>query len=118
MVAYIYIYIYVVIFNLLILQCTHFRVPNIKFNVAKVLQSLIPIVDQSVCTAIFAMTGFTVSSTSLYLNNFMDYIFHVLQVAEKTIRPCLVELAEDPDVDVRHFATQALQSIDNVMMSS
>lgn len=48
----------------------------------------------------------------------MGFIFHVLQVVEKTIRPCLVELAEDPDVDVRHFATQALQSIDNVMMSS
>ncbi|CAN6876006.1 unnamed protein product [Brassica oleracea var. botrytis] len=62
------------------------RVPNIKFNVAKVLQSLIPIVDQS--------------------------------VVEKTIRPGLVELSEDPDVDVRFFANQALQSIDNVMMSS
>jgi len=62
------------------------RVPNIKFNVAKVLQSLISIVDQS--------------------------------VVEKTIRPSLVELAEDPDVDVRFFANQALQSIDQVMMSS
>lgn len=62
------------------------RVPNIKFNVAKVLQSLIPIVDQS--------------------------------VVEKTIRPCLIELSEDPDVDVRFFATQALQSSDQVMMST
>ncbi|MBA0806472.1 hypothetical protein Gohar_005923 [Gossypium harknessii] len=62
------------------------RVPNIKFNVAKVLQSLIPIVDQS--------------------------------VVEKTIRPCLVELSEDPDVDVRYFATQALQSSDQQMMMS
>ncbi|KAJ1436236.1 HEAT, type 2 [Sesbania bispinosa] len=44
------------------------RVPNIKFNVAKVLESIFPIVDQS--------------------------------VVEKTIRPCLVELSEDPDVDV------------------
>ncbi|CAL5442214.1 unnamed protein product [Camellia sinensis] len=64
------------------------RVPNIKFNVAKVLQSLIPIVDQS-------------------------------RVVEKTIRPCLVELSEDPDVDVRYFASQALQATtDQVMMSS
>ncbi|CAN4100321.1 unnamed protein product [Withania somnifera] len=54
------------------------RVPNIKFNVAKVLQSVIPIVDQS--------------------------------IVENTIRPCLVELSEDPDVDVRFFANQALQS--------
>ncbi|KAL9259653.1 Serine/threonine-protein phosphatase 2A 65 kDa regulatory subunit A beta isoform-like protein [Drosera capensis] len=62
------------------------RVPNIKFNVAKVLQSLVPIVDQS--------------------------------VIENTIRPCLVELNEDPDVDVRFFANQALHSIDNATMSS
>ncbi|KAL5070652.1 hypothetical protein RYX36_021539 [Vicia faba] len=62
------------------------RVPNIKFNVAKVLESIFPIVDQS--------------------------------VVEKTIRPCLVELSEDPDVDVRFFSTQALQAIDHVMMSS
>ncbi|CAF2151414.1 unnamed protein product, partial [Brassica napus] len=49
------------------------RVPNVKFNVAKLLQSLIPIVDQS----------------------------------------CLVDLSEDPDVDVRYFANQALRSIDD-----
>ncbi|CAL9214827.1 unnamed protein product [Arabidopsis halleri] len=62
------------------------KLPNIKFNVAKMMQSLIPIVDQA--------------------------------VVENMIRPCLVELSEDPDVDVRFFANQALQSIDNVMMSS
>ncbi|KDO70026.1 hypothetical protein CISIN_1g0068981mg, partial [Citrus sinensis] len=39
------------------------RVPNIKFNVAKVLQSLIPIVDQSVST--FSVSPF---SFMLYLN--------------------------------------------------
>jgi serine/threonine-protein phosphatase 2A regulatory subunit A len=42
----------------------------------------------------------------------------LMQVVEKTIRPSLVELSEDPDVDVRFFATQALQAIDHVMMSS
>ncbi|KAH0858398.1 hypothetical protein HID58_086659, partial [Brassica napus] len=42
----------------------------------------------------------------------------VLTVVENMIRPGLVELSEDPDVDVRFFANQALQSIDNVMMSS
>ncbi|KAL9998805.1 putative armadillo-like helical protein [Helianthus debilis subsp. tardiflorus] len=63
-----------------------FRVANIRFNVAKVLQSFIPIVDQS--------------------------------VMEKTVRPCLVELAEDPDVDVRYFSKQALEAIDQVMMST
>jgi serine/threonine-protein phosphatase 2A regulatory subunit A len=31
-----------------VLTISSYRVPNIKFNVAKVLQSLIPIVDQSV----------------------------------------------------------------------
>ncbi|VAI16872.1 unnamed protein product [Triticum turgidum subsp. durum] len=58
------------------------RVPNIKFNVAKVLQSLVPILDQS------------------------------------TVKPCLVELSEDPDVDVRYYANQALQACDQIMMSS
>lgn len=62
------------------------RVPNIKFNVAKVLESIFPIVDQS--------------------------------VVEKTIRPSLVELSEDPDVDVRFFSNQALHAMDHVMMSS
>lgn len=42
----------------------------------------------------------------------------MMQVVEKSIRPCLVELSEDPDVDVRFFAAQALQSKDQVMMSS
>jgi serine/threonine-protein phosphatase 2A regulatory subunit A len=37
------------------------------------------------------------------------------QVVEQTIRPCLVELHEDPDVDVRFFAGQALQACDQVM---
>ncbi|CAF1697642.1 unnamed protein product [Brassica napus] len=56
-------------------------VANVKFNVAKLLQSLIPIVDQS--------------------------------VVEKTIRQCLVDLSENPDVDVRYFANQAICSIDD-----
>ncbi|KAG4918701.1 hypothetical protein JHK85_056982 [Glycine max] len=68
-----------------VLAASKDRVPNIKFNVAKVLESIFPIVDQS--------------------------------VVEKTIRPCLVELSEDPDVDVRFFSNQALQAIDHVMMS-
>lgn len=38
-----------------------------------------------------------------------------VQVVEQTIRPCLLELQEDPDVDVRFFASQALQACDQVM---
>lgn len=47
-----------------------------------------------------------------------DIIIMAVQVVENTIRPCLVELSEDPDVDVRYFSNQALQAIDHVMMSS
>ncbi|KAL0678650.1 hypothetical protein Bca4012_006631 [Brassica carinata] len=61
------------------------RVPNIKFNVAKLLQTLNPIVDQS--------------------------------VVDKIIRQCLVDLSEDPDVDVRYFANQALRSIDSAAVA-
>ncbi|URE43322.1 regulatory subunit A [Musa troglodytarum] len=62
------------------------RVPNIKFNVAKVLQSLVPILDHS--------------------------------VVEQTVRPCLVELGEDPDVDVRYFASQAFQTCESALTSN
>ncbi|CAO2168679.1 unnamed protein product [Urochloa humidicola] len=62
------------------------RVPNMKFHVAKVLQSLVPMLDQS--------------------------------VVEKTVKPCLVELSEDPDVDVRYYAKQALQACDQMVMSN
>jgi serine/threonine-protein phosphatase 2A regulatory subunit A len=41
-----------------------------------------------------------------------------LQVVDKTVKPCLVELSEDPDVDVRYYANQALQACDQIMMSS
>ncbi|GJN12703.1 hypothetical protein PR202_ga31008 [Eleusine coracana subsp. coracana] len=44
---------------------------------------------------------------------------HIIpQVVEKTVKPCLVELSEDPDVDVRYFANQALQACDQMMVSS
>ncbi|KAK8919201.1 hypothetical protein KSP39_PZI021073 [Platanthera zijinensis] len=67
-----------------VISASQDRVPNIKFNAAKVLQLLSSIVDSS--------------------------------VVEKTIRPCLAELSEDPDVDVRYFAGQALQSCDQLMI--
>ncbi|ONK55022.1 uncharacterized protein A4U43_UnF8530 [Asparagus officinalis] len=56
------------------------RVPNIKFNVAKVLHSLVSIVDHS--------------------------------VVEETIKPCLVELSEDPDVDVREYVFGEVFALD------
>lgn len=56
--------------------------PNIKFNVAKMLERLVPLVDAA--------------------------------VAERAIRPCLLELAEDPDTDVRFFAHHALAACDAV----
>ncbi|KAM0858779.1 hypothetical protein ACQ4PT_047618 [Festuca glaucescens] len=59
------------------------RVPDIKFNVAKVLRSL---VHQS--------------------------------FAEKTLKPCLVELSEDTGVDVRYYTNQALEACDQTMVSS
>ena len=64
----------------IVINASKDRVPNIKFNVTEVLQSLIPIVDHS--------------------------------VLEQSIRPCLVELSEDPDVDVRYFAGEALLACD------
>ena len=54
------------------------KVPNIKFNVAKMLKQLIPLVDNSVWNEV--------------------------------IKPCLLSLSEDEDVDVRYFANQAMNS--------
>jgi len=92
------------------------------------MQSLIPIVDQAVSIhSLLALTSketaydSTLSSSSGNLNVHIFKCFHfcwLWKVVENMIRPCLVELSEDPDVDVRYFANQALQSIDNVMMSS
>lgn len=57
--------------------CVHeclFRVPNIKFNVAKVLQSLVPIVDQSVS----GFTLYTFSHPTSCIPNFIIYTFELL----------------------------------------
>lgn len=91
--------------------------PNIKFNVAKVLESIFPIVDQSVSIILSCVfRPLFVFCLFVFYSYYVNII--VIQVVEKTIRPCLVELSEDPDVDVRFFSNQALQAIDHVMMSS
>ena len=59
-----------------VLEAAKDRVPNIRFNVAKVLGTLATVVESS--------------------------------VIELQIRPCLNELSEDTDVDVRYFAGQSL----------
>lgn len=53
-------------------------VPNVRFNAAKTLRQLVPMLDAPT-------------------------------VAERA-RPTLVTLSEDPDHDVRYFASQGLQS--------
>ena len=52
------------------------KVPNVKFNVAKMLQRIAPLLDRP--------------------------------VIERTIKPCLAELSDDSDMDVRFYARQAL----------
>ena len=52
------------------------QVPNIRFNVAKMLERLVPLLEA--------------------------------QVTDQSVRPVLQELTEDPDTDVRFYASQAL----------
>ena len=52
------------------------QVPNIRFNVAKMLQRLLSLVEP--------------------------------HVVEQTIKPCLQQLTEDSDVDVKYYAKVAL----------
>jgi len=61
-----------------VLTMRHDPVPNIRFNVAKSLQSLIAQLDAA--------------------------------VVQDQVKPCLIQLAEDDDKDVRYFASQALHS--------
>jgi len=60
----------------LISICFHFvpyRVPNIKFNVAKVLESIFPIVDQSVSIILV----FSILCSSLFvLDSYCEHHFH------------------------------------------
>lgn len=85
-----------------------------KFNVAKVLQSLIPILDQSV--------SWSLQTPVILFSSALGFLLTPsnasLQVVEKTVKPCLVELSEDPDVDVRYYANQALQACDQMVMST
>ncbi len=57
------------------------QVPNVKFNVAKILEKVAGLVPRS--------------------------------VLESTIRPVLLELCEDQDIDVRFYARQALYTCDH-----
>ncbi len=59
--------------------------PNVRFNVAKNLERIAPLVDAT--------------------------------VIDSTIKPCLQELGEDADTDVRFYARQALVACDNVNIS-
>lgn len=58
-------------------------IPNIRFNVAKSLETLIPLLKLD-------------SSTS--------------ELVESSVKPTLEKLSADPDVDVKFFATRALES--------
>jgi serine/threonine-protein phosphatase 2A regulatory subunit A len=68
-----------------VVGCSRDRVPNVKFNVAKMLERIAPLVDSNVISS--------------------------------TVKPCLTELAEDADADVRFYARQALQACDNIAMT-
>ena len=56
------------------------KVPNVKFNVAKMLQRVTPLLDRA--------------------------------IIDRTIKPCLAELCDDTDMDVRFYARQALLAAD------
>lgn len=63
-----------------VMEASKDRVPNIRFCVAKIMQEL--------------MTARVIENS----------------VVEQTIKPCLQELIEDSDADVRFFASQALEA--------
>lgn len=58
-------------------------IPNIRFNVAKSLESLIPLLKKDADTA---------------------------ELVDSSVKPTLEKLRTDQDVDVRFFATKALEN--------
>lgn len=54
--------------------------PNVKFNVAKMLEKIAPMLEKP--------------------------------VIEHSVKPCLAELCEDGDMDVRFYARQAMYACD------
>ncbi|CAI7835936.1 unnamed protein product, partial [Closterium sp. NIES-54] len=109
----------------IVLNAAKDRVPNIRFNVAKMLQSFITIVEPSVSSKdshaivnlafdlrfiVFLSPHFPLGLTCL------SPCLPVPQIVEQSIRPALFELNEDPDPDVRFFANQALQACDQLMV--
>ena len=61
----------------LIIRLAKDTVPNIRFNVAKVFQTVIPLLSR--------------------------------EIVQERVKPCLQELSEDSDDDVKYFATVALR---------
>lgn len=57
------------------------QVPNVKFNAAKIMAKLAPLLER--------------------------------QVINNHIKPCLAELCEDSDIDVRFYAREALSAFDS-----
>jgi serine/threonine-protein phosphatase 2A regulatory subunit A len=72
-----------------IIEMSQDSIPNIRFNVAKSLESLIPLLKKD-------------SSTEELLNS--------------SVKPTLEALSLDQDVDVKFFATRALENSGNIVI--
>lgn len=75
-------------------------VANVRFNVAKTLQKIGPIVAQSYVTI-------------NWLNKeiFFEYLFIYSAAVKSQIKPVLDKLNTDTDVDVKYFAAEAMSII-------
>eukprot|EP00887_Chlorella_sp_A99_P004032 scaffold11.g4032.t1 len=83
-----------------VVSCAKDRVPNIKFNCAKMLERLAPLVDgplvdQASLAGLLRGRGASVGFGGR---------------GALAIKPCLAELAADSDQDVRYYAARALQA--------
>lgn len=113
--------------------CAKDRVPNVKFNVAKVRVGWV----WSVCALAWALPLLLLAllfcsfphhaharthhqhqpsprTTQQVLERVAPLVDN--NVIQNTIKPCLNELAEDGDADVQYYARQALYACDNVQM--
>lgn len=75
------------------------NVANVRFNVAKTLQKVGPILDQKYVLHAFLNT--------FYLITF----FFNFSTIQSQVKPCLEKLQLDNDVDVRYFASEAFGAL-------
>lgn len=86
-----------------VLKMSNDQVANVRFNVAKSLQKIGPVLDSKYVLCLTPKRNPIKSRTRF--NEFGFFIFSALQTE---VKPVLEKLASDSDMDVKYFAQEAI----------